>query len=49
MTREADMASASFSDIKGVPKQTGIDWLFGSESVTFKGFHRERGAVLRIP
>jgi endonuclease/exonuclease/phosphatase family metal-dependent hydrolase len=45
MTREADMTSANFGDIKGVPKQTGIDWIFGSEGVKFKGFHRERGAL----
>lgn len=45
MTREADMTSANFGDIRGVPKRTGIDWIFGSEGVKFKGFHRERGAL----
>ena len=27
-----------------MPARTGIDGIFGSDGVTFKGFHRESGA-----
>jgi endonuclease/exonuclease/phosphatase family metal-dependent hydrolase len=40
MSREADMNAANELPNGQLPKRLGIDWIFGSQDVTFKGFQR---------
>jgi endonuclease/exonuclease/phosphatase family metal-dependent hydrolase len=44
LNQEAGMHAASALPNGQLPKQVGIDWIFGSQNVHFKGFYRERGA-----
>jgi endonuclease/exonuclease/phosphatase family metal-dependent hydrolase len=47
LSQEAAMHSANELPNGRLPKQVGIDWMFGSEGVAFKGYDRERGAFER--
>ena len=40
MSREADMNAANELPNGQLPKRLGIDWIFGSQDVTFKSFQR---------
>lgn len=47
MKRNAGMTAANEGPNGQRPKQMGIDWIFGSPGVSFKGYQRERGALER--
>ncbi|MNR95187.1 Endonuclease/Exonuclease/phosphatase family protein [compost metagenome] len=40
MTREVDMNAANELPSGKLPKRVGIDWIFGTQDVTFKGYKR---------
>lgn len=47
MSREADMNAANELPSGKLPKRLGIDWIFGSQDVTFKAFERVGESVSR--
>ena len=47
LTNEAGMDSANELKNGALPRALYVDWIFGSQDVTFKGYHRERQSVLR--
>ena len=47
LTNEAGMDAANELKNGSLPRALYVDWIFGSQDVTFKGFHRERKPVLQ--
>lgn len=47
MTRGADMVSADTGPKGQRPKKMGIDWIFGSEGVSFSSYQRDRSALVQ--
>ncbi|MDB5101427.1 MAG: hypothetical protein JWM80_5848 [Cyanobacteria bacterium RYN_339] len=45
--QQAGMNAANAGPGGRLPKNVGIDWIFGSAGVSFKGFTRDRGALER--
>ncbi|MFP5502030.1 MAG: endonuclease/exonuclease/phosphatase family protein, partial [Candidatus Sericytochromatia bacterium] len=47
LTNEAGMDAANELKNGSLPRALYVDWIFGSQDVTFKGYHRERKSVLQ--